>query len=67
MINRGRVNAEGYAWCTSEQPPGAVAFWQKIGERAGLGYRPGDECKHMRRVGLVNTRDRIHAFAGGRE
>ena len=67
MIDRGRLDAAGYAWRTSEQLPGAVAFWQKIGERTGLGYQPGDECKHMRRVGLVNARDRIHEFAGGRE
>jgi len=66
MIRRGRLYATDYAWSTSEQLPDAVQFWRKLAERTGLGYRPGDGCKHMRRVGLVNARDRIRQYPGAR-
>jgi GNAT superfamily N-acetyltransferase len=67
MIERGRRRADRHMWWTSEQLPDAVPFWIKIGERTGLGYEPGEECKHMRRVGFVNARDRIHLYSGGRD
>jgi len=67
MIERARRRADGYTWRTSEQLADAVPFWRKIAERTGLGYRPADECQHMRRVGLVNARDRIHLYPGGRD
>ncbi|HKE65058.1 MAG TPA: GNAT family N-acetyltransferase [Micromonosporaceae bacterium] len=66
MVERARRDAGGYAWRTSEQLPDAVPFWEKIAVRTGLGYQEGEECKHMRRVGLVNARDRIHLYPGGR-